>query len=102
VEEIAQLEGVDFLFIGPSDLSFALGVVGDFHHPRLWEGIERIAGACRQAGKTWGCVAPDVKFAERALSLGCRLPSMGHEILAMRRGVDALQEAFASIFKEDA
>jgi 4-hydroxy-2-oxoheptanedioate aldolase len=98
VEEIADLEGVDFLFVGPSDLSLALGVVGDFHHPRLWEAMERIAQACQKAGKTWGCVTPDPKFADRAISLGCRLPSMGHEILAMRRGVDALQEAFASVF----
>jgi 4-hydroxy-2-oxoheptanedioate aldolase len=97
VETIAALDGVDFLFVGPSDLSLALGVVGDFHHPKLWEAMQRISTACRQAGKTWGCVTPDAAFAERALELGCRLPSMGHEILAMRRGVDVLQESYAKI-----
>ena len=98
VAQIAALPGVDMLFVGPSDLSLALGVVGDFHHPTLWSAMERIAAACRSAGITWGCVTPDVKFAERAIELGCRMPSMGHEILALRRGVEALQTAFSSIF----
>src|SRR5690606_8837110 len=48
VDAIAALPGVDLLFVGPADLSLALGVVGQFHHEKLWEAIERIAAACRQ------------------------------------------------------
>jgi 4-hydroxy-2-oxoheptanedioate aldolase len=100
VEGIAQLPGVDMLFIGPSDLSLSLGVVGQFHHERLWQAIERIAAACREAGITWGCVAPDGKFAERAVALGCRMPTIGNEILAMRRGIESLQANFQGLFAE--
>lgn len=99
VEAIAALPGVDFLFIGPSDLSLALGVVGQFAHPRLWEAIERIATACRQAGKHWGCVAPDPQFAERAIQLGCRMPTIGNEVVALRRGLETLRAAYETTFR---
>ncbi len=98
VGEIAALPGVDLLFVGPSDLSLCLGVVGQFHHEKLWEAIARISHACATAGIHWGCVAPDAAFAERAVALGCRMPTLGNEIHALRRGVDSLRTAFQALF----
>lgn len=97
-DAIAAIPGVDLLFIGPADLSLALGVVAQFHHEKLWEAIGRVAGACQNHGKHWGCVAPDPKFAERALELGCRMPTVGNEMHALRRGVAALQSAYGTTF----
>jgi 2-dehydro-3-deoxyglucarate aldolase/4-hydroxy-2-oxoheptanedioate aldolase len=98
VESIAAVDGVDLLFIGPADLSLALGVVGQFHHERLWEAIERVAVACHRRGKPWGAVVPDPKFADRAVELGCRMPTFGNDCLAVRRGIDAFKTAFANQF----
>lgn len=98
VDAIAQLSGVDHLFVGPTDLSVVLGVPGQFHDDKLWEAITRVAAACRRHGKSWGCVSPDPKFADRAVENGCQLVTMGNEILAMRRGIDAFKTAFASRF----
>jgi 2-dehydro-3-deoxyglucarate aldolase/4-hydroxy-2-oxoheptanedioate aldolase len=97
-DEIASLEGVDLLFVGPADLSLVLGVVGQFHHERLWEAIARVAAACRRHGKAWGAVVPDPEFARRAAELGCRMPTIGNEILALRRGIEILQQAFGDQF----
>lgn len=97
-EEIAALDGVDILFVGPSDLSLCLGVVGQFHHAKLWEAIERVAAACRKRGKTWGCVASDPEFAERAVASGCRMPSIGGDVLALRGGIENFREAFSNQF----
>ncbi len=97
-DDIAAIPGVDLLFVGPSDLSLVLGCVGEFHHPKLWEAIEKISKACAAQGKTWGCVAPDAKFAQRAEELGCRMLTMGNDTLMMRRGVDALKAAFEKQF----
>jgi 4-hydroxy-2-oxoheptanedioate aldolase len=97
-DQIAALDDVDLLFAGPADLSLVLGVVGQFHHSKLWEAIERIADVCRRYGKAWGAVVPDPEFAARAAELGCRMPSVGNEILALRRGIGALQAAFPSSF----
>jgi 2-dehydro-3-deoxyglucarate aldolase/4-hydroxy-2-oxoheptanedioate aldolase len=96
VEEIAALDGVDILFVGPADLSLCLGVVGQFHHEKLWEAIERVAAACRKRGKTWGCVAADPEFADRAVASGCRMPSLGSDILALRGGIENFCEAFSN------
>ena len=94
VDAIAAIDDVDLLFIGPADLSLALGCVGEFHHEKLWDAIGRVAAACRKHGKPWGAVTPDPKFYQRALELGCRMPSVGSEILALRRGLEALNAAF--------
>jgi 2-keto-3-deoxy-L-rhamnonate aldolase RhmA len=50
-EAIAAVPGVDILFVGPNDLSIALGVPGELDHPLLVGAIERVADACRAAGK---------------------------------------------------
>lgn len=97
-DQIAALEGVDHLFIGPADLSLSLGVVGQFHHEKLWSAIDRVAEACRKHGKTWGAVTPDPQFAARALANGCRLPTMGNDMLVFRRGLEYFGTAFADQF----
>ena len=97
-EQIAALDGVDLLFVGPADLSLALGVPGQFHDDRLWEAITRVSEACRNQGIGWGAVVPDPQFADRAIELGCRMPTVGNDVHAMRRGIDALKNAFVNQF----
>jgi 2-dehydro-3-deoxyglucarate aldolase/4-hydroxy-2-oxoheptanedioate aldolase len=98
VDRIAAIEGVDLLFIGPADLSLALGIVGQFHHDELWRAIEHVAAACRRKGKHWGAVVPDPQFASRAVESGCRLITIGGDLLAVRRGIEAFRAAFAAHF----
>jgi 2-dehydro-3-deoxyglucarate aldolase/4-hydroxy-2-oxoheptanedioate aldolase len=98
VEQIAAIDSVDLLFIGPSDLSQALGVLGQFEHAKLWEAIDRVARACRQNGKHWGVVPSDPRFAERAYELGCRMISMTADVRALRMGIDATKSAYKSLF----
>ena len=98
-EEIAALEGVDLLFVGPADLSLALGVVGQFHHEKLWEAISKVAQACEKHGKHWGAVVPDPEFADKAVEMGCRMPTMGNDVITIRRGIDTIKSAFSSQFE---
>ena len=97
-EKIAALDGVDLLFVGPVDLSLTLGVVGQFHHQKLWDAIEHVAQVCQQHGKHWGCVAPDPEFAARAIDNGCKMPTVGNDVVVMRRGIAALQSGFEAVF----
>lgn len=99
VDAIAALEDVDLLFIGPADLSLALGCVGEFHHPNLWNAIDRVAAACRKHGKAWGAVTPDPQFAQRAIEGGCRMPTVGNEVLALRRGIETMKGAFGAAWQ---
>jgi len=51
IEEIAALPGVDGIFIGPYDLSAALGIPGGFAEPAFGEAVERVKAAVKRAGK---------------------------------------------------
>jgi len=100
-DEIAAIDGVDLLFVGPADLSLALGVVGQFHSDKLWEGIEHVAKACKNHGIGWGAVTPDPKFCDRAVENGCRMPTIGNEVGVLRRGIEWFQTKFENQFPNE-
>ena len=50
IEEIAAVDGVDLLAVGPSDLSRSLGVSGHPDHPKLIAAIDRVHAAVRNGG----------------------------------------------------
>lgn len=54
LDDIASLEGVDVLFIGPADLSMAMGIFGQFDHPLFKEAISSTVNAAKKAGKATG------------------------------------------------
>jgi 4-hydroxy-2-oxoheptanedioate aldolase len=75
--EIAAIDGVDVLFVGPADLSHSLGLPGEFSHPAFRAALGSVAAACRTHGKAAGIllrgadeVAPHVELGFRFLGLG--------------------------------
>jgi 4-hydroxy-2-oxoheptanedioate aldolase len=54
VERIAAIEAVDVLFIGPSDLSHALGTPGDISSSAYRDAVTRIGAAATNSGKACG------------------------------------------------
>lgn len=65
VEAIAAVDGVDVLFIGPSDLSHSLGILGQFEDPRYKDAVEKTATAAARCGKAAGILLPkpdDLEF----------------------------------------
>ena len=98
VEAIAAVRGVDFLFIGPADLSQTLGIPGQWDHADLWAAIERVARACEHSHVPWGVLPFSPAFARRCVDLGCRILSIGIDVWAMQRGVRAFQDQFAEFF----
>ena len=51
IEEIAAMEGVDGIFIGPFDLSISMGIPGEFSNPVFEDAIKRVLDACHNCGK---------------------------------------------------
>lgn len=51
IEEIAALDGVDGIFVGPYDLSISMGMPGEFGRPEFQAALDRIIRACKAAGK---------------------------------------------------
>jgi 4-hydroxy-2-oxoheptanedioate aldolase len=97
-DAIAANDAVDLLFVGPSDLSQAMGVLGQFSHPRLIEGLDRVAAACRRHGKHWGTVAPNPEYTRRCYEKGCRMLSLGADVSALRQGIDVARTTYKDLF----
>ena len=51
IDEIASLDGVDGIFVGPYDLSISMGIPGEFDKPVFQSALDRILSACRRADK---------------------------------------------------
>lgn len=59
INEIAALDGVDCIFVGPFDLSISLGIPGQINHPLEVEAIEKVAKACKAHKKIAGILMFD-------------------------------------------
>ena len=57
--ELAAIDGVDVLFVGPADLSHAMGIPGEFAHPEFTDALDRVAAAASGHGKAAGILVRD-------------------------------------------
>ena len=92
-DEIAALDGVDVMFVGPADLSHALGVPGRFDDPGYLEAIGAVVAACQRHGKEAGILLYDATTLSRHLELGFRFIGLGSEGSFVSAGAHAMLEA---------
>jgi 4-hydroxy-2-oxoheptanedioate aldolase len=73
LDEIAATPGVDVLFIGPADLTVALGIDGDLNHPLFLNAVDQIVKAAKKASKAVGILLFDpadfVKYQNQGIQL---------------------------------
>ncbi|MCO5051239.1 MAG: aldolase/citrate lyase family protein [Verrucomicrobiae bacterium] len=94
VETIAATPGIDVLFIGTSDLSFALGLRGDQNHPRLEAAIARIVAAGKKHGKYLGRPAITAEQIQRCQKQGFRFFQSAADIDLLTVGATQLLKPF--------
>ena len=97
VDAIAGIPGVDHLFVGPSDLSVALGVPGQFLHQKCQQALERISAASRNHGKSWGILVRSAEHAQLCQSLGCQLFAIGNDLAAVQQGLKVMQQTYSNL-----
>jgi 2-dehydro-3-deoxyglucarate aldolase/4-hydroxy-2-oxoheptanedioate aldolase len=100
VDQIAALQGVDLLFIGPADLGQSMGVPGNWDHPRLWQAFEQVAQAARKHRIHWAILPPNLGYARRCVEMGCRMLSLGMDVWTVHKGLKAYREEYAEYFRE--
>ena len=96
VEAIAKVDGVDGLFIGPSDLSVALGHFCQPMHPEVQEAMQRIIAAGKAAGKSIGIIAPVEEQARMYLEMGVNLVAVGADLAVFKNATLELRQKFKS------
>jgi 2-keto-3-deoxy-L-rhamnonate aldolase RhmA len=97
VDQIAAVDGVDWLFVGPVDLSVTLGVPGEFTHPKCIDALKRVASAAKKAGKAWGVLSRDIEHARICRDLGCQFFSVFGDIDCLRGGLETLSQRYAEL-----
>ncbi|MCB8819697.1 HpcH/HpaI aldolase family protein [Microvirga rosea] len=81
--EIASVEGVDALFVGPGDLSAAMGHIGNIAHPEVQALIEKAAQDAHAAGKPVGIVGPNPDMVRRFVGYGYDFAAVASDIAMM-------------------
>lgn len=85
--EIAAVEGVDVLFVGPLDLSVNLGCPGDFTPPHFVAALQQVIAACQAHGKACGILSrPD--FVAQHRQLGFHFLALGSDSGAVVSGLN--------------
>jgi 4-hydroxy-2-oxoheptanedioate aldolase len=79
VTEIAGLDGVDVLFVGPRDLSHDLGVPGDINAPSYLEALDQVRSAAQQFGKSCGLLVPNGAAAAEKRAQGWTFVAVGSD-----------------------
>lgn len=96
LEEIAKVPGIDGVFIGPGDLSAALGHLGDQRNEKIVELIERSIHRIIVAGNRPGILTTDEALAWRYIAAGCVFTAVGLDTGILARGAEALAKTFKS------
>ena len=88
--EIASLPHLDGIFIGPMDLSHALGVPGEMGHPKVVDAITTVIAACKANTITAGIFAGTPEAAKRWIAEGVTLPAVSADTITFLRALKAL------------
>lgn len=92
--DIAGVEGIDMLFLGPLDLSASLGRIGDFADGRVAGAVDQLAGVCAGCGKWAGSVTLPGFTAPQLFARGYRFVTTGSDVTFLQAGAAAsLREA---------
>jgi 2-dehydro-3-deoxyglucarate aldolase len=92
--DIAAIDGVDALFIGPSDLSAAYGVMLQPNLPEVQAAIRQILEGAKKHGKACGILAPVEADARKYLEMGMTFVAVGGDTGLLRGAAVNLAQRF--------
>jgi len=94
IEKIAAVDGIDGLFVGPSDLAADLGHLGDRQHPESQAAYREACTRIRAAGKPAGFLTADPDEAMRCLDSGFSFVAVGSDVGILAQATTKLAAKF--------
>jgi 2-keto-3-deoxy-L-rhamnonate aldolase RhmA len=91
---IAALDGVDVLFVGPTDLSHSMGIPGRFDEPQFVDALRAVTAATERHGKAAAILLRSADDVPRYLDLGYRFIGIGSDLNFV---IDSAREVVASL-----
>ena len=86
LDEIAAVDGIDVLFIGPADLTMALGIFGQFDHPLFTDAINATVNAANRACKATGILLFNPNDYNKYYDFGIRVIACGSDATFVAEG----------------
>jgi 4-hydroxy-2-oxoheptanedioate aldolase len=100
IEEIAAVDGVDALFVGPSDLAASMGFIGQATHPEVKAKIAECFERINKTGKASGFLTANHDDCKWALSLGCSFVAIGSDMQILAHSTRAYSADFKKFCEE--
>ena len=94
--DIADVDGIDAVFIGPADLAASMGKLGQPEHPDVVSAIENALAAIVAHGKSAGVNAFNEAVARRYLKAGASFVLVGADVALLARGADELAKRYCN------
>jgi 4-hydroxy-2-oxoheptanedioate aldolase len=93
IPQIAKVDGVDGIFIGPADLAASMGLIGQLDHADVQAQLKAAAIACRTAGRASGILAQNEEGAARYAEYGYTFIAVSSDLGMMMQRARAIVDA---------
>lgn len=94
LEDIASVDGIDGVFVGPADLAASLGHAGNLGHETVQSAIRDAASRLAAVGRPAGILSFDAAQARRYMDWGFEFVAVGSDLSLLAKGADALAASF--------
>ncbi len=94
IEAIAAVDGVDGIFLGPSDLAADFGHLGNPKHPDVQAAIQDAGRRIRAAGKSAGTLSGNVDDVQDLFDLGFNFTAAGSDVGLLARTAEHVAARF--------
>jgi 2-keto-3-deoxy-L-rhamnonate aldolase RhmA len=98
VEEIAAVEGIDGLFVGPGDLGLRLSKMET--EMTVESAIEKVAAVAAERGIAWGCPATSRENLEQRFAQGAQLMNHGGEFMTLKNMLEANATELDEVYQD--
>ena len=93
IDEIAAVDGADVMFVGPTDLSYNMGIRDQLESPRFVETLKTVSEAAQKNGKAAGILVHNNALVPKCRELGFTFMALGSDGGAVRAGLLGLLAA---------
>lgn len=87
IEEIAAVDGADVLFVGPTDLTYNMGIRDQFDHADFKAALKKVSDAAKKHGKAAGILVHNPALVPMCRELGYTFMALGSDGGAVRSGL---------------
>nr|WP_087573541.1 HpcH/HpaI aldolase/citrate lyase family protein [Sphingomonas sp. CDS-1] len=94
IEDLCAVDGVDGIFVGPSDLAADMGYPGNSAHPEVQEQVFAAIARIVAGGKACGILTSSFDQAKDYLAAGCSFVAVGTDVGVLVNGLKVLRQRF--------